>query len=117
MTNNTKKTEGSGVPVIPNGAELYDQIMTGIEPDLVRSALPDLKTKFLGGTNEEKKIRARKYAAAFGQFKTELTKREAELKQGVSDFNKETIKIAERFSTEMESNNMKKLEDIFNTDI
>jgi len=116
MSDDTKNTKGSELPAIPSGVDLYDQIMTDIEPELVRSALPDLKTKFSEGTNDEKKIRARKYVAAFGEFKTELAKREAELKQGVGDFNKETLKIAERFSTEMESQNMQKLEDIFNTD-
>lgn len=107
-----KQTKTKDLPQIPeSGLELYDEIMTKIEPDLVSSALPDLAARFSEGDDAATKARAQKYVAAFRTFQAELAAKNNQMKQEVHDFIDESVAIAEAFSAEMEEESMQSIED------
>jgi hypothetical protein len=56
-------------PKIPTAEELYDQIMGGIEPELMRANLEKLDALYVAdSTKEKKEARAKKYEEAFEKF-------------------------------------------------
>lgn len=55
-------------PAIPTGQELYDSIMSGIEPELTTEGLKTLDAKYAHESEEEKKERAARYDAAFKEY-------------------------------------------------
>ena len=59
-------------PVIPSGEEMYDQIMSQIEPDLVTAQLPLLKEKYKDETPEQAKARADRYNRAFAEYEKQF---------------------------------------------
>lgn len=56
------------VELIPDGDEIYDKLMAGIEPELVSGAAAGLKAKYADETPEQKKVRAARYASAFAEY-------------------------------------------------
>ncbi|HVW67168.1 MAG TPA: hypothetical protein VHA78_05595 [Candidatus Peribacteraceae bacterium] len=55
-------------PKILRGQEIYDLIMSQIEPDLVSTQLPLLAQKYATETPEDKKARAQRYNKAFAEY-------------------------------------------------
>ena len=52
-------------PVIPGGEDVYNQIMSQIEPELVTTVLPALPAKYANETQEERDARMERYKKAF----------------------------------------------------
>ena len=55
-------------PTIPTGRELYDIIMTEIEPDLTSTGRTTWAVKYLGETPEQCRERYRRYDLAFERY-------------------------------------------------
>jgi len=68
----TDPTTGTPIPIDPSltGDEIYDRIMTGIEPELTTEQLPTLSEKYKDETDEQKQARADRYNAAFDAMRT-----------------------------------------------
>jgi len=58
----------ANLPVLPDGDELYDQIMGQIEPELMTASLETLKEKYATETPEQKAEREKKYQKAFAEY-------------------------------------------------
>lgn len=71
------QTQTSGIPpppVIPGGEEVYDRIMSGIEPELTTAMLPTLADKYAQETQAERDARMERYKAAFLKYEEEHKK-------------------------------------------
>lgn len=68
MPTQTQSTALPVPPTIPSGRAIYDWIMGQIEPELVSSSLPLLKTKYKDETEGEKETRKQRYNAAFAKY-------------------------------------------------
>ena len=71
----TTPTQSSGMPVPPvvmSGAELYNQIMSGIEMDLTTENMPTLDKKYAGESEEDQKVRMEKYSVAFAEYQKQF---------------------------------------------
>ena len=66
------QTTPIGPPKIPEGNELYNQLMSKIEPDLMTDQLPLLDEKYKGETPEAAKIRSDRYEKAFAEYDKQL---------------------------------------------
>jgi hypothetical protein len=55
-------------PSLKPGAELYDSIMSAIEPDLVSTAIPHLRTKYRGESPADRRTRADRYLSALEEY-------------------------------------------------
>jgi hypothetical protein len=62
------QTPTADMPVILSGQEIYDMIMSGIEPELTSSQLPLLDEKYVTETEDEKNARADRYEHAFEEY-------------------------------------------------
>jgi hypothetical protein len=58
---------------IPSPDELYDSIMKGIEPELVRANLDNLDALYAADTPAEKEARGKRYDAAFDEYEKQLS--------------------------------------------
>ena len=70
----TTPTQSSGMPVPPvvmSGAELYNQIMSGIEMDLTTENMPTLDTKYEGESDADQKIRMTGYSDEYQKKQSE----------------------------------------------
>lgn len=59
-------------PVVMSGAELYNQIMSGIEMDLTTENMPTLDTKYEGESDADQKIRMTGYSEAFAEYQNQF---------------------------------------------
>jgi len=60
--------QAGGIPLppqIPGGDEVYDRLMSAIEPDLVTAVLPTLEQKYANETQQERDVRMERYKKAF----------------------------------------------------
>ncbi|MCF7844769.1 MAG: hypothetical protein K9M03_03005 [Kiritimatiellales bacterium] len=56
------------IPIVPSTNELYDSLMSKIEPELVSSQVPLLEEKYKGETKDQRAKRAEKYKKAYKAF-------------------------------------------------
>lgn len=71
------QTQTGGIPrppVVPGGEEVYDRIMSAIEPELVTAVLPTLAEKYANETQVERDARMERYKAAFIKYEAEHQK-------------------------------------------
>ncbi len=110
---------GSPLPALPpmpvDGAEVYDQIMGAIEPDLTNAQRPLLIEKYKDETPEQTQVRMERYNQAFAeyekQYKAYRVKRDGEMRS----FENTLRKSVEKSATSDETNALQNLESQFNT--
>lgn len=110
-------TEDTAVAVVelPTGAEVYDGIMSDIEPDLVSNMIPLLDEKYAGETPEQNAIRLTRYRTAYEEYGRRFAVWEKEMSQLVTSYRKGALKIEEQDSRDAESSALLSIEDQFNT--
>ena len=101
-------------PKIPTGRELYDSIMSGIEPELVSSVIPTLQEKYKEETPEGKEARKDRYNQAFAEYEKQYQQYVAELEEQVKRYQREGMKSVEAMSREEEEQNLASIEDAIN---
>ncbi len=97
-------------PVLPEGEEFYDNLMSQIEPELVSSQLPLLEARYAGETDEQKSARQARYDAAFEEFDRRAAEEMAGLEHEVHAYKVTTMREAEAASREQEAVDMSVLE-------
>lgn len=95
----------------PTGEEVYDGIMSKIEPELVNANLPHLDEPYKGETPDEHTSRYARYSKAFAQYKVEYQKWVTNLRQAVAVYKRSVMKAAEGAEGEQEAALLKNLED------
>ena len=93
-------------PTIPSGREIYDSIMSKIEPELVSSSLPTLNEKYKNETAIEKKARTARYNEAFAKYYKQYNAYTADLEEQVFRYHKEAMKSIEERSRLLEKSHL-----------
>ena len=65
-------TPAAGDIAIPTGDQLYNMLMSKIEPDLTTDQLPLLDEKYKNETPEQAQVRAARYEKAFAEYDKQL---------------------------------------------
>lgn len=97
-------------PTIPTGEELYNALMSKIEPDLVTSVLPTLDAKYKGESKEDAAARAKRYEAAFAEYEKQLKAYVAGLQGQVHQYKRAAIQSAEKDERTKEGTELNSLE-------
>lgn len=90
---------------VPNGQELYDAIMSGIEPELTTAGLETLEEKYVNETEEEKAVRSAKYDAAFLEYDKRFQEYNDEWVARLRTYKRTAIASLEQESRETEDKN------------
>lgn len=80
---------------IPTGQELYDQIMAGIEPELVSTVIPTLKEKYKDEAPEQTTARAERYEKAYDRFDAAFDEYLAAMDRDLHTYRRQAISTAE----------------------
>lgn len=83
------------LPPITGGDELYDSIMSQIEPDLVTAMIPLLEEKYKSETPEQNKMRMERYQKAFEKYKEEFAKYSQNWDSQLNAFQRSTMQDVE----------------------
>ncbi len=115
-TNPTSQTAGGAItgsfpppPPIPSGEEVYDTIISKIEPELTTAQLPLLKDKYKDETPEAAKARAERYAKAFEEYDKQYAVYTAAQQKGIQSYEKQFMQGIQTMEASTEAS---KLEDI-----
>lgn len=113
----TPSLQASSVTVtkFPSGADVYNGIMSGIEPDLVSDMIPLLDKKYAGETPAQNVLRLARYRAAYEEYTVRFTAWATEMNQLVTKYRKGALKLEEEESREQEGSALTSLENQFNT--
>ena len=102
--------DAAQAPVLPQGEEFYDNLMSQIEPELTSAQLPLLEARYAGETDEQKAVRQARYDAAFEEFDRRAAEEMAGLENDVHQYKVRTMREAEDASRQREVADMSMLE-------
>lgn len=102
-------------PTIPTPDELYDQLMSAIEPELTLSQAPLLAVKYKDETPEEHAERNRRYEKAFLKFYEVRDAYFADLSKRVSEYRKIILKTSEERADTQEQEQLSQIESLFSS--
>lgn len=102
-------------PALPSGDEVYDGIMSRIEPELISSSLQMLKEKYRNETPEQSKSRWVRYTAAFAEYDKRYAAYAAELERNVHLYQQYALKTTEKASRDEDAQNLSNIEQRFST--
>ncbi len=101
----------NGLPFpLPTGREVYDALMSSIEPDLLTDVIPTLDQKYSGESAEHRHERYVRYRLAYKKYDEAYKAWSAELNDAVTHTCKEALKTAEKKSAAQEANTLSELE-------
>ncbi len=86
-------------PVIPSGEDIFNELMSKIEPELTTAMMPTLDAKYAGETEEQHNARQERYQKALDEYETQLNAYLDDLQGKVSQFereNREMLELAEQ---------------------
>jgi|CXWL01.1.fsa_nt_gi transketolase len=106
----TVQTPATDDLVFPSGTEVYDSIMSGIDPELLSANIPTLDAAYADETEEEKKARYERYSVSFAKYDEEYAKWESKLNSAVSDYRKTALQSAEAESRSADTDVLSQLE-------
>ena len=94
---------------IPTGDQLYNMLMSKIEPDLTTDQLPLLDEKYKNETPEQAQVRAQRYEKAFAEYDKQLAAYLATLEAKVHQYQstaRKSLEHEERVKEEQELNTL-----------
>ncbi len=83
-------------PVPPVGTVLYDELMSGIEPDLVTGQLPLLVEKYKDESSERRQERVERYKKAFMEYEKQFRAYAQSWEEGMKRFTHEVQQAQEQ---------------------
>lgn len=102
-------------PVLPEGKELYDEIMRGIEPELTHEELSNLDAKYKSETPEQHKARMQRYQDAFKEYDEAYKETMRRLDEQVTGYRRSILVQTEEETREADSSRLGILEQQFST--
>lgn len=81
---------------LPASDDVYDQIMGGIEPELVSTGIPSLTTKYKNETPQQATARAARYAKAFAEYDKQFQDYVTALDAKVHTYQRDALASAEK---------------------
>ena len=100
-------------PVIPDSQELYNALMSKIEPELCTDQIPLLTEKYKDEAQEQRTARIKRYNAAFEAYDKALDVYMTSLRRKVDVYRKQALGEAEKNSRSEEQNKLSQLETMF----
>ena len=100
-------------PNIPNGEDLYNQLMRDIEPDLTTDQLPLLTERYASETPEEATDRKNRYKNAYEKYDGVFHEYIKSLTEQVHVYRKQALHSAEEKSRLKEQEHLQELESSF----
>lgn len=100
-------------PPIPTAEELYDSIMRGIEPELVRDQIPLLDEKYKDETPEQKTARMERYTKAFAAYDIAVEVTMKDLTAKVASYRRQALQEAENEEKGEEQGKIRDIEQKF----
>lgn len=88
--------QGGGPPPILPGEEIYDQLMSKIEPELTSGHIHLLKEKYKNETPAQAKTRAERYNRAFSEYEKRCAQYEADWQGRLDLWNRSVAVSLER---------------------
>lgn len=83
-------------PNLPSPEEIYDTIMSKIEPELTTAQMPLLDKKYAGETEEQTKQRYERYSQAFMTYDEKFREYRRELEQGAHNYQRSIMSATEK---------------------
>jgi hypothetical protein len=96
-----------------NPREVYDALMSEIEPDLVTSAIPTLKAKYKKETPAQKQARAIRYKNAYAEYDKALAQFVHGIKTHAATSKKKALASTEAKEREIETQQLAEMETLF----
>lgn len=90
--------DDSTLLAIPEGDDLYDMLMIGIEPELVSENLESIRETANNDTADERKVRADRYAAAFTEYDRRFAAYKRDWERASARYKKQTMASLEKQS-------------------
>ncbi len=111
-TDDTQQTPAQDTDdiVIPTGSEIYDSLMSQIEPELVQANLDFLDEPYADETEEERKARYKRYSEAFVKYREAFALWSGELSKSIDEYKKAVRAAAEEVDKEDQINALQGLE-------
>jgi len=97
-------------PTIPTGKEIYDSIMSRIEPELVSRSVSLLQEKYKNENPAQKEERKNRYNRAFVEYGKHYKKFLADLEEELHHYQREAMRSVEAWSRAQEQ---RKLDTLF----
>ncbi len=101
--------------IIPTGDQLYNMLMSKIEPDLTTNQLPLLDEKYKNEIPEQAQIRAVRYEKAFAEYDKQLNAYLANLEAKVREYQSTARKSLEHEERTKEEQKLDTLEQAIQT--
>lgn len=98
------------MPVIPNPAKLYNELMWVIEPELTTGVLPTLPEKYKGETDADAEARAERYRQAYEKFQVALLAYFDKLNGKIREYGRKASASLEKLERESEEQAMERME-------
>lgn len=98
---------------LPSGQDVYDALMSEIEPELTSSQIPLLAQKYANESASEKSARVKRYDAAYAAYAVAFKKWSEELNQLVIRMKHDAMASAEADDRSHEAEDLSRLESSF----
>jgi hypothetical protein len=95
---------------IPTGKEVYDGLMSRINPSLMSDQLPHLDDSRAGETPDARKARYRGYLEDFAKYDRAYDEWLSRFHRGISQFRRAVVETAERSNRTEESGSLLSIE-------
>ena len=97
-------------PKILSGKEIYDHLMSQIDPELVSGNLPALKEKYKNETAKEKEARRIRYNQSFAKYYEMFEAYVADMNMRIHRYHRESMKSVEEISRSEDGQGLQDLE-------
>jgi len=101
--------------VVPSGAEIYDSIMSKINPDLLIANLDSLDAKYANESSEDRKARYAHYEKSYAAYDKAFAEWTKELSTAVTKYKHDALKSAEAQTKVEEGEKLSALETQFDS--
>ena len=93
--------------------QLYDALMVDIEPDLLLANIPLLDERYAGETEEERRVRMKRYEEAYKEFDAALATFMGSVRAEVKTAKRQSLREKETKERAQEETNLTSLEQAF----
>lgn len=100
------------LPQIPTGDEIYNSIMSQIEPELTSAQISLLEEKYKGETEGDQKVRMERYTKAFEEYEKQYGEYIATLDAQVRSFKRDAMSSTEGQSRAEDNAQLASLESV-----
>lgn len=106
----TGKGEDTATPTVASGSEVYDKIMSEIEPDLMSDRINKLEELYAHENEQDKAQRMERYKAAFLKYLKVYEEYQAQQSAAIKQYGRKLVTDIEKESDDAENTHLEDLE-------